>query len=140
MAQLSPYLSFQGTCRDAFTFYQSCLGGKLNLQTFADSPMAAQVPADMQDRILHGSLSAGTLTLLGSDAGDPRTPFIEGTNVGLCLNCESDEEITTLFLALAEGGTILDPLADVFWGGKFGALTDRFGLRWILNYQKAPAQ
>lgn len=140
MAHLSPYLSFSGNCGDALTFYHSCLGGELDLQRFADSPIADQVPAEARDGIVHGSLSTGSLTLLGSDAGCMRAPLVAADNVGLCLNCESDEEITTLFAKLAEGGTVLDPLAYMFWGGKFGALTDRFGMKWIFNYQQAAGQ
>jgi len=140
MAQLSPYLSFSGNCRDAFTFYHACLGGELDLQRFADSPIADHIPAEARDGILHGSLRTGSLTLLGSDAGGMRAPLVAGDNVGLCLNCESDEEITTIFAKLAEGGTVLDPLADMFWGGKFGALTDQFGTKWIFNHQQTAAR
>ncbi|MDO7886337.1 VOC family protein [Hymenobacter cheonanensis] len=136
MAQLSPYLSFSGDCRAALSFYQQCLGGELALTRFGDSPVAAQVPAEAQDHILHGTLTAGALVLAGSDAGSLRGALTVGTNVALALDCASDDEITTLFARLGEGGTIIDPLADMFWGGKFGALTDRFGIRWLFNYDK----
>ncbi len=140
MAQLSPYLSFGGNCREALTFYQSCLGGELSLQPFAESPYADQVPAGARQAILHGSLTAGALTLFGSDAGGMRSPLVAGNSVGLSLNCESDAEIDALFAKLGEGGTITDPLAEMFWGAKFGSPTDRFGTHWLFNYDHAAGQ
>ncbi|HEX8330244.1 MAG TPA: VOC family protein [Hymenobacter sp.] len=141
MASLAPYLSFPGNCREALAFYQSCLGGELNLMRAGDSPeAAAHVPAEAHDQIMHGSLTAGKFTLLASDALDPRHPHTPGSGVALCLNCSSDEEITNLFAKLGAGGTVTDPLADMFWGGKFGSLTDRFGMYWLFNFDKAPAQ
>jgi PhnB protein len=139
MAHLSPYLSFSGNCREALTFYRVCLGGELSLQSFADSPMAAQMPAEAQQGIIHGSLLAGSFTIFGSDAGGMRGGLVVGTNVALAIDCQSEAEINTLFAQLGEDGIIVDPLAMMFWGGKYGALTDRFGIRWIFNYDPAPA-
>lgn len=59
--------------------------------------------------------------------------------MGLCLNCESDEEITTVFNGLSDGGTVIAPLADMFWGGKFGVFTDRFGMNEFSTTKKAGA-
>jgi len=134
MPQLIPYLSFDGSCREAMTFYQSCLGGELQLQAFADSPMAEQVPAADRHKVLHSMLSSHHLTLFASDRcmGPEASPSAT-TPVSLCLNCGSDEEIHTLFAKLSEGGTVEQPLADMFWG-KYGALSDRFGMSWLFNY------
>lgn len=38
-----------------------------------------------------------------------------------------------LFKALAVGGKIEMELAEMFWGAYFGALTDKFGVRWMFN-------
>jgi PhnB protein len=139
MASLAPYLNFAGNCREVLTFYHSCLGGELSLMRAGDSPMAEHLPVEVHDQILHGSLTGGALTLLGADAMDTRRALEPGNNVSLCLNCNSDEEITTLFARLSEGGTVMDPLADAFWGGKFGSLIDRYGMDWMFNFDK-PAQ
>jgi PhnB protein len=139
MPQLNPYLSFNGTCREAMTFYQSCLGGELLIQPFADSPLAAQVPAEARQRVLHSMLTSGSMVLMASDmGGGPERPLTPGNTVSLCLNGSSDEEITTLFNKLSEGGTIVDPLADMFWG-KFGSITDKFGMSWLFNYSPPAA-
>ena len=139
MAHLSPHLAFPGTCREALSFYQSCIGGELKLMRVGDSGMADHMPAEAQDQIMHGTLTAGPLVLMACDALDTRRPFVAGTNIAMCLNCSSDEEITTLFARLSEGGTVIDPLDDMFWGGKFGTLIDRFGTEWMFNFSPLPA-
>ena len=140
MALLSPHLAFPGTCREALSFYQSCLGGELSLMRVGDSAMADHMPAEAQDQIMHGTLTTNLFVLMACDALDTRRPFVPGTNIAMGLSCSSDEEINTLFARLGEGGTIIDPLADMFWGGKFGTLIDRFGTEWLFNFDKPAAQ
>lgn len=132
--QLTPYLVFGSTCREAMQFYQQCLGGQLAIQTFAGTPAAEHVPADAQDGVLHAQLETETLVLFGSDAGSQ--PVTEGNNVALSLNCNSDEEIENYYAKLTEGGTVTTPLGDTFWNAKFAMFTDRFGINWMLNYDK----
>jgi PhnB protein len=140
MAQLIPYLSFSGNCREALHFYQSCFGGELNLMRFADSPMASHLPAEAQEAIIHGTLTTPTFLIQASDAGSFRGPLTLGNQVAIAVDCASEEEIDTLFAQLSEGGTVVDPLANMFWGGKFGALTDRFGIKWLFNYQRSAGE
>jgi len=65
--QINPYLTFNGNCKEAMTFYQNCLGGELNLQPIGDSPMAKKMPQQMKDCILHATLTNGHMILVGSD-------------------------------------------------------------------------
>src|SRR5690349_13349663 len=67
MAQLNPYIFFSGNCRDAMTFYQSCLGGELNIQTVGESPAAAQMPAEAHNGVIHSMLQGGGVTIMASD-------------------------------------------------------------------------
>jgi PhnB protein len=137
MASLSPHIAFPGgTCREALSFYQSCLGGELKLMRVGDTAMCEQMPAEAQDQIMHGTLTTDSFVLMACDALDTRRPFAPGNNIAMCLDCRSDEEINTLFAKLGEGGTVVDPLADMFWGGKFGTLIDRFGTEWLFNFDK----
>ncbi|WP_133271517.1 VOC family protein [Hymenobacter radiodurans] len=137
-SQLNPYLSFDGNCREAMTFYQQCLGGELMIQDVAGTPAAEHMPANAQNGVLHASLTNGNMILFGSDAGGQK--ITRGNTVSLSLNCSSEEEITTWFRKLSDGGKVTMPLDDTFWGAKFGMLTDRFGIDWLLNHDKAPAQ
>jgi PhnB protein len=136
MAQLNPYLNFDNNCREAMNFYKDCLGGELVLQTVGEMPaMAAQMPADLKDSILHSMLTSGEMTIMGSDMN--RNKRVEGNTVHLCINCKSEEELNSFFTNLSASGKIVEPLADMPWGGKFGALTDKYGKHWIFNFQKA---
>lgn len=132
MANLNPYLSFQNNCREAMNFYKSCFGGELFIQTVSELPaMAAQMPAEMKDHILHSSLVSGGITIMASDLN--RNEPIEGNTVHLCLQCESESELNTLFSKLSQGGQIVQAVDDVPWGGKYGELTDQFGKHWMLT-------
>ena len=73
---------------------------------------------------------------MGSDMQEPGGNFIKGNNIALSLNCSSDEEIKTFFSKLSEGGRISHNLMQSFWGATFGVLTDKYGIRWMLNYDK----
>ena len=58
--QMSAYLSFSGECEAAFKFYEECLDGKIGeIFRYAGTPLAGQVPADWQNKVMHGSLAIG---------------------------------------------------------------------------------
>lgn len=136
MAQLNPYLNFDNNCREAMNFYKDCLGGELVLQTVGESPaMAAQMPPQMKDRILHSSLTSGDILVMASDMN--REKRVEGNTVHLCINCSSENELNAFFSKLSEDGKITEPIADMPWGAMFGTLTDKYGKHWIFNFQKA---
>jgi PhnB protein len=135
MAQLNPYLNFDNNCREAMNFYKDCLGGELSLQTVSESPvMAAQMPPQYKDSILHSSLTSGKMVIMASDMN--REKPVDGNTIQLCINCDSEQELDSFFSKLSAGGTIIEPLADMPWGGRYGALTDRFGKHWLFNFQK----
>jgi PhnB protein len=125
------YLTFNGNCREAMLFYKECLGGELDLQTVEESPMADQWPQQVQKNILHASLMNEGLVLLGSDMGS--VGLVQGNTISLALQCSSKKEIETFFSKLASGGKVTHPLHS-FYDGTIGALTDRFGMNWVLKF------
>jgi PhnB protein len=135
MTQLNPYLNFNGQCREALTFYRDCFEGDLEMQKIGESPMAAQLPSEKGPLILHGALSKnGTVLLMGSDMiGNALHP---GNSIHLCLNCSTDQEITSLFNRLSAGGQVKTPLHQSFWGATYGELRDKFGMDWMLNFTR----
>jgi PhnB protein len=134
-AQLNAHLNFNGRCREAMTFYQQCLGGELNMQKIAESPMAAQMSSEAGANILHSTLIRnGVLLMMGSDRMD--VDLQRGNSVVLCLNCSSDEEINTFFRNLSAGGQVRLPLHQTFRGSTYGELIDKFGVLWMINYTK----
>jgi PhnB protein len=134
MTQINAYLNFKGNCKEAMTFYQQCLGGELVMQKISESPMAAQMPSEMGPKILHSSLKKEGLVLMASDMMGNK--IINGNSINLCINCSSYKEINDFFNGLANGGKVMEPLHQSFWGATFGVLTDKFGITWMFNYSK----
>ena len=115
MAQINSYLTFNGNCREAMTFYQECLGGELTFQTKGGSPLSDKMPNQMKDCILHSTLTKGSLLLLGSDMV-PRTGLLKGNAVSLSLDCSSEEEIINFYTKLSADGKADHPIEDTFLG------------------------
>ncbi len=129
--KVNAYLNFDGNCAEAFRFYAEVLGGTIGfMQTFGESPMADQVPADKRDQVMHVRLDLGDQMLLGSDAPGGRYQRPEGFAVSLIVTAS---EAKRIFPALAGGGTVVMPLEKTFWAEAFGMVTDRFGTPWIVN-------
>jgi PhnB protein len=135
MTQINSYLTFNGNCRQAMTFYKTCLGGELTFQTIGQSLMADKMPAKMKDCILHAALKKDALVILASDMVS-ENGLIKGNSVSLMLNCGSEKEIKTFYSRLAAGGASIHPLENTFWGALFGSLTDKFGNNWLLHFDK----
>lgn len=137
MTHINPYLLFENNCREAMTFYRDCVGGDLTMQTVAESAVAGQKSPDAAEKIMHASLTKkGMPMLMASDMLEPGAHAVQGNTISLSLNCSSEDEIQTIFAKLSEGGKVTQPLKDEFWGATFGMLTDKFGMHWMLNYNK----
>ena len=135
MTQINSYLTFNGNCREAMNFYKDCLGGELSLQTIGQSPLAAKMPPQMKECILHATLIKDSLVLMGSDMVGEKG-LIKGNSVSLAINCSSDEEIQIFYEKLSAGGNKDHALEQSFWGATFGDLTDKYGNHWLLNFEK----
>jgi PhnB protein len=135
MSFIHPYLTFDGNCREAMTFYQECLGGELSFQTVGDSPLSKKMPKQMKDCILHATLTKEAMVLQGSDMV-PQSGLIKGNVVSLSLDCSCEEEIKKVYARLSEKGEADHPLEHTYWGALFGTLTYRYVNHWILNLNK----
>jgi Uncharacterized protein conserved in bacteria len=132
MKEVITYLSFDGNCKEAMTFYAKCMGAELFLHPYSAGPM--DIPADAKDRIMHATLTKGAPILMASDT-PPGMATKQGNNFSISVTCESLEEVERLFTAIGEKGIIKMPLQDTFWGAHFGMLTDRFGINWMFNFE-----
>lgn len=132
MTKINSYLTFNGNCREAMTFYKECLGGELILQTVGESPASEQMPAQMKECVLHSMLTSGNIIIMGSDMS-PQT-LIKGNAVSLMLNFTTEEETRKIYANLSKGGDASHPLEVMFWGALFGHLTDKFGHQWMFNF------
>jgi PhnB protein len=130
--QVNPYLSFNGECESAFRFYERCLGGELGaVFRYAGSPMAAEVPGDWSEKIMHASLTVGSQVLMGGDVAPDRYEAPKGFSLSIHITSTADAE--RIFHDLAEGGKVVMPLDKTFWAARFGMLVDRFGIPWLIN-------
>jgi PhnB protein len=136
--QASPYLLFKGQCEEAFKFYEKCLGGKIEgIMTFAQSPMAQQVPPEWENKVMHACLKVEGMTLLGSDPPPGRYEQPQGFSVSLSIKEPAETE--RIFHALAQNGKVKMPVQQTFWSVRFGMLVDQFGIPWIVNCEQAAA-
>ncbi|MBM3257283.1 MAG: VOC family protein [Candidatus Liptonbacteria bacterium] len=136
MATLHPFLRFNDKkCREAMEFYKGIFGGKVEYMTLGESPMAKDAP-DKSDYIIHSELSSGKITFFGSDM--MRDKAVVGDNVGMALNCESEQELNEHFSKLSQGGDVFMKPEKQFWGGMFAMVTDKYGVEWMLNFQMEP--
>jgi PhnB protein len=130
--QMNAYLSFRGDCEAAFTFYAECLGGTVGqLSRYAGSPMAEDVSADWQNKIMHGSVTVGGQVFMGGDVAPERYEPPKGFSLSLHLDDTAEAE--RIFQRLATDGRVVLPLEKTFWAARFGMLIDRFGMPWLVN-------
>ena len=132
MTTLTPYLLFEGTCQEAMEFYRSCLGGELFITTVNDSPAKDTMPASQYHKTLHARLKGSNVDISASDWLLPdRTP-VRGNTACLYLDGGTFQELKSLFEKLSAGGEVTDPLSQQFFG-TYGALNDKFGVRWMFH-------
>ncbi|APX93720.1 hypothetical protein BWR19_12675 [Halomonas sp. 1513] len=138
--QLSTYLLFDGNCREAFEFYQRCFDAKLEaVSTYAEMPASEgmDVPAEASNLVMHARLRIADQLLMASDnAPFCPAPYEGIKGVSIAVGVDSVEEAERLFNVLADSGTVQMPLEETFWAHRFGMLTDRFGVAWMINYDK----
>lgn len=135
MNQLIIYLTFNGNCREAMSFYQACLGGELEFQTIGESPMAEQLPEKIKDFILHATLRNEHLLLMGTDMVGEQG-LVKGNAMSILIECQNETEIQVYYQLLSRGGRTTHPIESTFWGALFGGLTDKYGNNWLLHCAK----
>lgn len=140
--QLTPYLSFDGNCREAFAFYASLMGGEVTaMMPFSDAPAEdagsawescmSEAPAGWSDKIMHACIAFGDMRLMASDC----MPSTYHRPQGTFIHVEFPEpgEAERVFDALADGGTTVMPMQETFWAHAFGMTVDRFGTPWMVS-------
>ena len=130
MLGVNPYIAFKGNCREAIVFYKNALGAEvLFTQTMGESPMSKMGPAE---NIMHCTIKVGDSTIMMCD--DPRPDSAaSGGNISLAIGLNDPERAKQFFGNLSKGGSVLMPLEKTFWAEAFGMVTDRFGVKWMVN-------
>lgn len=135
MAKLNPYLNFDNMqCREAMNFYRDCLGGELTIQKVSEMPeMAAMMPSEFKDHVMHSKLESGDMVLMASDLN--RAQPVQGNMGSIVVHCDNEAQLNDFFSKFSAGGKVTQPIADMPWGAKYGEVTDKFGKDWAFNYQ-----
>lgn len=133
--QVQPYLFFDGRCEEAIEFYRRALGAEVEfLMRNKDSPEPpppGMIPPGSENKVMHASLKIGDSIVMASDGHCAGNPRFDGFSLSFTVPTEADAE--RVFAALADGGKVTMPLAKTFWSPRFGMLTDRFGVGWMIN-------
>lgn len=146
MAKFHSYLNFNGDCEEAFTYYHSVFGGKVEFfGKFKDIPSGEgmEISPELGERIMHVSLTLDNgQTIMGSDSFDGcgGEAYKQGNNISVSINTDSREEADRLFEGLSKDGSNIMPMYHAFWGDYFGALTDRFGISWMISFAEDQSQ
>jgi len=128
-SKLNPYITFAGNAREAMEFYQSALGGQLEVNTFGEYGDAGPDG----DKIMHANLETPDgFTLMASDT-PPGMEASSGSSITVSLSGDDTDQLRGYWGKLSEGGDILMPLERQVWGDEFGQFTDRFGIQWMVN-------
>ena len=118
---LTPYL----TCSDANAakeFYK---------QAFAAQEVQVMAAKDGK-RLMHCHLRINGASLMLSDAfPEHGHPFVAPQ--GYALHLQVDDIDTWWKRAVDAGATIKMPIELMFWGGRYGQLTDPFGVSWSMG-------
>jgi PhnB protein len=145
MARINPYLNFKGNAEEAFNLYKSVFGGEFAaVMRYKDFPAQEGceergIGGDDLEKIMHIALPIGDggNVLMATDVvGSMAEKFTEGDNFSISISADSKDEADRLFGGLAEGGKVEMPLAEAFWGDYFGMLQDKFGVSWMVSYDK----
>jgi PhnB protein len=129
-SRLNPYISFDGTARQAMEFYKDVFGGTLVLNTFGEygAPDAPEA-----DRIMHGMLETDRgFSLMGADT-PPGGTYNAGDNIAVSLSGDDGDDLRGYWEKLSAGGTVSVPLEKQMWGDEFGMCVDQYGVPWMVN-------
>lgn len=137
MASLNPYISFQNSAREAMEFYQSVLGGDLEIDTFAAYEDMVQDPSD-KDLVMHAQLDTPDGFVLMAADTPSGMDYAPPAGVSVSLSGDDEAQLERFWTGLAEGGAVVMPFEVPPWGGRFGMLRDRFGINWMVAYSPAP--
>jgi len=131
---IEPYLYFGGRCEEALEFYRTVLGAQVQMMMrFKESPEPmppGSIPPGFEHKIMHASFQIGGSRLMASDGNEEGAKF---KGFSLSLAVASEAEADRVFAALGKGGKVGMPLTKTFWSPKFGMLTDRFGVGWLVS-------
>ena len=137
MAVINPHINFNGNAEEAFLFYQSIFGGEfVKIMRFKDlSSPEFPIPEKEANKIMHISLPIGKNLLIANDVPEILGKVNENENRSkISVSAETREEADKIFTGLSAGASIEFPMGDSPWSSYFGALRDKFGIEWMIEF------
>lgn len=135
--QPTAYLFFNGNCADAIETYADIFGGEIEMRMPAsEMPSEHPVPEDRKNWVMHSQIKIGDGYLMASDSIYEDMPAMAGSSVMVSLPKLDDAK--RVFDRLADGGTVTMAFEPTFWSKGFGAVHDRFGVRWMVGCDEEP--
>lgn len=142
MASVSLYLNFMGNTEEAFNFYKSVFhtefeGPLMRMKDIPPQPGMPPLPEEEKNKVMHVALPilGGTKLMATDMLASMGHKLIEGNNVTINLEPDTKEETDRLFNTLSDGGSEIAPMRDEFWG-YWGCCKDKFGIRWMFNFDR----
>jgi PhnB protein len=137
--QVQPYLFFDGKCEEALEFYKGALGARVDMMMrFRESPdpvPAGQCAPNSEDKIMHAAFRVGETLIMASDGMAGGKPEFKGFS--LSVNAADAKQADQLFDALGKGGKVTMPMSRTFFSPRFGMVTDKFGVGWMVIVPQA---
>ena len=137
MATINPYINFNGNAEEAFTFYQSVLGGEFGKITRFKDLASGEFPVaeNEANKIMRITLSIGKNMLIANDVPESMGRVSENENRSkIAVTAESKEEADRIFNGLSAGGTVEMPMAESPWGSYFAMFRDKYGIEWTVEF------
>ncbi|SFN62791.1 PhnB protein [Algoriella xinjiangensis] len=138
MAQINPYINFNGNTEEAFNFYKSVFGGEFERIIRFKDMANAEIPISESEanKIMHIALPIGKNVLMGNDVPEFMGKVNENENRSkIAVSAESKEEADKIFNGLSAGGNIEVPITDSPWGSYFGMFRDKYGIEWTVDFE-----
>lgn len=140
MVVINPHINFNGNAEEAFTFYKSVFGGEFKqVIRFKDvSSPEFPIAEEEENKVMHISLPIGKMNvLMGNDVPEILGKVNENENRSkISISTESKDEADKLFNGLSAGGSIEVPISDSPWGSYFGMFRDKYGIEWMVDFNK----
>jgi PhnB protein len=131
---IQPYLFFSGRCEEALAFYRTALGAEVDMvMLYKDSPEPlppGSIPPGFENKVMHATFRIGGTTLMAADGCEADLKF-SGFSLSIAVGTEAEAD--RVFAALADRGQVQMPLTKTFWSPRFGMVTDRFGIGWMVT-------
>jgi PhnB protein len=132
---IQPYLYFGGRCIEAMEFYKAALGAQVDfMMRFDESPdptPPGMLAPGFEKKVMHASFRIGQCVLMASDGCNESDGKHSGFALSVSLATES--EVDRAFAALSQGGTVIMPPTKTFWSPRFGMVSDKFGVSWMVT-------